>query len=62
MGLVTQIAAERTSSPRFELLETFADVRGLGFRHDADGGKIAFILEALDVVGRQELGHHTLLH
>ena len=26
------------------------DVRGLGFRHDADGGKIAFVLEALDVV------------
>ena len=51
MSLVTHIAAERTPSPRFELPETFTDVRRLGFRHDADGGKIATALETLDVVG-----------
>src|SRR5229473_3418318 len=61
MRLVTQITAEWTSSARLELLETLADPGRLGFRHDANRREIAFLLETLDLAGRQELRHRTLL-
>src|SRR5713226_9504614 len=61
MGLVPQIAAEGTSGAGLELLEPLADTGCFGFRHNANWREIPFLLETLDLAGRQELRHRTLL-
>jgi hypothetical protein len=61
MGLVPQIAAEGTSGAGLELLEPLAHTGCFGFRHDANWREIPFLLETLDLAGRQELRHRTLL-